>query len=157
MLHTSKQIKSPGIWESLRTRFFSRHDQQPPRIFSEIDYYRLQGLLTRQHLEAFSKLAQPLRELRQLLNCGVLYPCKAIPGNLVTMSSVVLLRSRRGTIFRVGLVYPKDANRNERKVSILSRLGLALIGRIEGESVSSNMVIEKIVYQPESLGNYYAL
>lgn len=154
MLHTAKQVKPSGFWESLRSRFFSR-DGDETRIFSEIDYYRLQGILTKQHLEAFASFTQQLRQLRRLLNRGLLYPCKAIPDNLVTMNSVVLLRSRRGTAFRVGLVYPRDANRKDRKVSVLSSLGLALIGKIEGERVSANMVIEKILYQPESFGNYY--
>lgn len=154
MLHTARQIRPANLWESLRARFFS-HGDGPIRIFSEIDYYRLQGLLTREHLTALTSLASRLRQLRRLLKRGLLYPCKSIPANLVTMNSEVLLRSQRGTEFRVRLVYPKDADRKERKVSVLSALGLALIGRIEGEQVSSAMVIEQIVYQPESLGNYY--
>lgn len=154
MLYVAKQMKTSSLWDSLRSRFFSR-DGEVSRVFSEIDYYRLQGLLTRQHQEAISALAKQLQGLRRLLSRGQLYPCKSVPENLVTMNTVALLRSRRGTAFQVALVYPKDADRKTRKVSVLSALGLALIGKVEGDYVSRNLVIEKILYQPESLGNYY--
>ena len=154
MLHTAKKIKEPTFWASVRARLFKRQTDQP-RIFSEIDYYRFQGLLTRQHSESFVSVAPHLQQLRRLIAHGYLYPCKAIPSDLVTMNSVVLLRSRRGTVFRVSLVYPRQANRCERKISVLSPLGLALIGKIEGEAISANMTLEKILYQPESLGDYY--
>lgn len=154
MLHTAKQMKPPTIWESLKQRFFAANAGEV-RIFSEIDYYRLQALLTKQHLTAIAGLAAQLRQLRRLLNHGVLYPCKAVPSNLMTMNSTALLRSRRGTGFELQLVYPRHADRKARKVSVLSVLGLALIGKAEGDPVSDNMVIERILYQPESLGNYY--
>ena len=154
MLHTAKQMKPPTIWGSLKRRFFAA-DEGEIRFFSEIDYYRLQALLTKQHLAAFAELADPLRQLRRLLNHGVLYPCKAVPSNLMTMNSTALLRSRRGTGFEVKLVYPRHADRKARKVSVLSVLGLALIGKVEDDLVSDNMVIEKILFQPESRGNYY--
>jgi regulator of nucleoside diphosphate kinase len=154
MVQMVKKSKTSPFWESLRSRFFVR-EGETPRIFSEIDYYRLQGLLTRQHLKDFASFAVQLQQLRRMLGRGLLYPCKAVPGNLITMNSVVRLRSRRGTAFTVGLVYPRDADRLQRKVSVLSVLGLALIGKAEGEYVSENMAIEKILYQPESLGNYY--
>jgi regulator of nucleoside diphosphate kinase len=154
MLHTAQPIKPPTLWESFRQRFFRRHDEQQ-RIFSEIDYYRFQGLLTKQHQVAYPSLAVHLQQLRRLIHRGYLYPCKAVPANLVTMNSVVLLRSRRGTAFRVSLVYPPQSNHQERRFSILSPLGLAMIGRSEGQQISDNLMIEKLLYQPESLGNYY--
>jgi regulator of nucleoside diphosphate kinase len=154
MLHTAKQMNTSGFWASLRSRFLGS-DSEEARIFSEIDYYRLQGLLTRQRQATFASFAEQLGQLRRMLNRGLLYPCKAIPSNLVTMNSEVLLRSRRGTAFRVFLVYPRDADRKARKVSVLSRLGLGLIGKVEGDLVSSHMVIERILYQPESCGKYY--
>lgn len=126
-----------------------------PRVFSEIDYYRLQGLLTKQHQNQYGELAVQFKRLRRLLDRGLLYPCKKVPDNLITMNSVIRLRSRRGTAFTVGLVYPREADKLQRKMSILSPLGLALIGKSEGELLSQNMAIEKILYQPESLGNYY--
>jgi regulator of nucleoside diphosphate kinase len=154
MAQLVKQSRPQTLWESFRDRFFvSVGDQR--RIFSEIDYYRLQGILTKQHLESFRLFIPQIRYLRKLMNRGLLYPCKAIPANLITMNSVIRLRSRRGTAFTVSIVYPRDADRKQRKISIVSRLGLALIGKVEGEYVSRNMVIEKILYQPESFGNYY--
>lgn len=154
MLYTARQMKPPTIWESLKQRFFTA-DAGEIRIFSEIDYYRLQGLLTKQHLTAIAGFAVQLRQLRRLLDQGVLYPCKAVPSDLMTMNTTALLRSRRGTGFEVKLVYPREADRKARKVSVLSVLGLALIGKAEGDLVSDNMVIEKILFQPESRGNYY--
>lgn len=154
MLNSAKRVHPPTFWQSLRATFFARTDL-PPRIFSEIDYYRLQGLLTKQHMDAVSLSAARLKQLRKLMNRGLLYPCKEIPDNLITMNSTIQLRSRRGSVFTVELVYPRNVDRTRRKTSVLSTLGLELIGRLEGEPILRHTVIEKILYQPERLGNYY--
>jgi transcription elongation GreA/GreB family factor len=71
------------------------------------------------------------------------------------MNSTIQLHSRRGSVFVVELVYPRNADGSRRKVSVLSTLGLELIGRSEGEPILRHMIIEKLLSQPESQGNYY--
>jgi len=154
MVQMIKSDKPKSFWQSLRMRLFPRRGTAS-RIFLEIDYYRLQGLLTKQHHDKYRALSVQFRRLRQLLDGGLLYPCKKVPDNLITMNSVIRLRSRRGTEFTVCLVYPREADKSQRKRSVLSPLGLALIGKTEGEMMRPSMTIEKILYQPESVGNYY--
>jgi regulator of nucleoside diphosphate kinase len=71
------------------------------------------------------------------------------------MNSQVQLRSLRGTRFVVTLVYPQDADRKQRKISVLSPLGMSLLGRAVGQSLSRNLVIEKMIYQPEIAGDFH--
>ncbi len=154
MTQLIKSDRLLGFWQSLRVWLETRRGE-PSRIFSEIDYYRLQGLLTRQHQEKYKLQSRLFARLRRLLGRAMLYPCKRVPNNLITMNSVIRLRSRRGTEFTIGLVYPRDADKVQCKVSVLSPLGLALIGKTEGQPLSRNMVIEKVLYQPERLGKFY--
>ncbi|MGE5682924.1 MAG: GreA/GreB family elongation factor, partial [Bacillota bacterium] len=60
------------------------------------------------------------------------------------------------------LVFPFDADAEQKKLSILDPIGIAAIGCRLGSVIEVNMsgnkremLIEKIIYQPESEGNYY--
>ena len=60
------------------------------------------------------------------------------------------------------LTYPRDAVPSERKISVFSEIGIALLGREEKEVVSWNVPdgiglfeIVKVTYQPEAAGDYH--
>lgn len=125
------------------------------RTFSNIDYYRLQNILTHQHDPAYQAHVPLIKQLRRLLLNGQICPCKEVPEDLVTMNSVLRLQSQRGSTFTVTLVYPRDADAAERKFSVLSPMGLDLIGKQRGDSLLRHMVISEIIYQPESTGKFY--
>lgn len=86
-----------------------------------------------------------------------------IPGDVITMNSRVLVRelsSGRGTEITVS--YPADADRMNGRISVLSPVGIALLGCREGHvarwktpSGIGEFRIEKIVYQPEAAGHYH--
>lgn len=125
------------------------------RTFSKIDYYRLQSILAHERSPAYKSRTKRIAQLRGLLLQARVCPCKEVPGDLVTMNSVLTLRSRRGSTFTITLVYPRDANAKERKCSILTAMGLGLIGKRLGDRFSKGMHIVEILYQPESTGKYY--
>lgn len=63
----------------------------------------------------------------------------------------------------VTLVYPKDANSSEGKISILAPLGSALIGLKVGQEINwmfpdgktRTLKILEVVYQPEAQGDWH--
>ena len=96
--------------------------------------------------------------LRRRLAGATRVPSRAIPADVVTMNSMVSYRDlasgERGT---VQLVYPQDARSKRRdRASIVSVLGLALLGASRGEVVEygsgagqRRIYLEKVLHQPE--------
>lgn len=125
------------------------------------DYQRLMGLmeLTSEKVtrpEIAERLFNNLRAAKMLNQ-------EEIAHNIITMNSRVKLKdvnSKRET--EITITYPQDAEPVERRVSVLSEVGLALLGRKENELVSwkipnglGRFEITKITYQPEAEGHYY--
>jgi len=125
------------------------------------DYQRLIGLLE------FASLKSIMPEIAgrlftNLMNSKTL-PQEKIDQGVVTMNSRVHLKdvnNQRET--EVTLTYPHDAEPRERRVSVLSEIGIALLGRREKEVVSWKVPggiglfeIVKVTYQPEAAGDYY--
>ncbi|HLP75184.1 MAG TPA: nucleoside diphosphate kinase regulator [Bacteroidales bacterium] len=83
-----------------------------------------------------------------------------VPGNVVTMNSIVRIRfpdSGKSMVFQV--VYPDAANIKENKISIFSPVATALIGYKAGDTIEwivpsgpTKIRIEEIIYQPEAAG-----
>lgn len=87
---------------------------------------------------------------------------QAIPQNVITMNSRVVLRDlRRDHVAEITITYPHEAANLDGRISILSSVGLALLGRQVGEVVSwkipsgqGSFEILKVTYQPEAVGDY---
>ena len=88
---------------------------------------------------------------------------KDVPPDVVTMNSVVQVSyaDEPGEIENYTLVYPKEADVMENKISILAPIGTALLGFKEGSDISwetpggvVEMVVRKILYQPEASGDF---
>lgn len=60
----------------------------------------------------------------------------AVPGDVVRMGSQVRFRTNGGDERAVELVYPKDADIETGKVSVLTPVGTALIGLRRGQSIT---------------------
>lgn len=127
---------------------------------TELDYKRLVDLiqLQRQGIGSNATIAKLGEELKRAKRVAP----EEIPADVVTMNSRVLLRDlQSGTELEITLVYPKDADVNARKISIMAPVGTAIIGCREGDEVvwpvpsgTINYKIEKVSYQPEASGNY---
>lgn len=87
---------------------------------------------------------------------------KNIPGDVVTMNSVVRIRDLdTGEEKTFALVFPNKTGTGEKTVSILAPVGTALIGCREGDTIewdipagTKRMQVTEIIYQPERIGNY---
>jgi regulator of nucleoside diphosphate kinase len=78
----------------------------------------------------------------------------ATPANLVTMQSEVVFRDARGGESRyVRIVYPMEADPAAGRISVLSPLGLVLLGASVGDVVEidgGRIIIDAVLHQPES-------
>ncbi|WP_338062178.1 nucleoside diphosphate kinase regulator [Vulgatibacter incomptus] len=96
----------------------------------------------------------------ELASAVVVAPDK-IPDNVVTMNSRVRFQDEEtGQEREITLVYPKDADPQQGKISILAPVGAALIGLSVGQSVDwplpggrlKRLKIVEVLFQPEAAG-----
>ena len=108
-------------------------DEEPPIILSEDDHHRLSHLVR----EAVHRYPVDDVELLQRELCRAdIVPPEWLPANVIAMNSYVEFRDDgTGKTRRVQLVYPNRADITNDRVSVLSLVGTALIGLMEGESL----------------------
>ena len=130
-------------------------------ILSKLDYLRIQKCIdeAKQLKSITSSESESL--MKELDSAKILEPEK-IPSNVVTMNSIVkisFLNSNKQIQFQI--VYPRQANVREQKISIFSPIATALIGYKVGDEVEwivpaglTKIRIDEIIYQPEAAGDY---
>lgn len=97
--------------------------------FTHADYERLSNVAAL-YASPYSQL------LREELARGRVLDRRAVPKSLVTMNSRVRFMDLfTGIVRRVTLVYPADADPERGKISVLSPLGIALIGLSAGQDI----------------------
>ncbi|MCK9226290.1 MAG: nucleoside diphosphate kinase regulator [Syntrophorhabdaceae bacterium] len=108
------------------------------------------------------EIAPYIERLKKELDEATIIESKRVPGNVVTMNSIVRIRDiNTGEEEAFMLVFPEKTGLKRKTVSILSPMGIALIGSGEGDMLEWEMPtgkvkiqIMEIIYQPERLGNY---
>jgi len=101
---------------------------------TEADFTRLSALA-----QAIRRSPKPERAaaLDEQLRDVLIFEDEHIAPNYATMRSLVTLRNEAsGEAFTYQLVFPAEANIEDGRISVLSPLGAALLGRREGESFS---------------------
>lgn len=121
------------------------------RLLSELDHLRL------------SRLSDASRPLQDLLDAADLLPSRQLPADVVSMNSEIeVLGPRPGQHQRLTLCYPGDASPEQGRISVLSPVGMSLLGRAVGEQVSwqaghgasGSLLIQALRYQPEASGDF---
>lgn len=131
-------------------------------ILNRMDFSRIHKCIN----EARKSKAIGVNEAENLLNelhSGEIVEPEKIPGDVVTMNSIVRVRFMNSDkAIQIQIVYPDDANIRENKISIFSPVATALIGYRVKDEIDwivplglTKLKIEEIVYQPEAAGNYY--
>ena len=124
------------------------------------DYQRLLGLIEFASLNA--KMPEVVSHLYKRLVTAKMLPQVNISSDVVTMNSRILLKDiLNEREAEVAITYPQDADNRERKISVFSSIGVALLGRQVGDVVSWNtpngmgqFEILEVTYQPEAVGDY---
>ncbi|MBP1749191.1 MAG: Transcription elongation factor, greA/greB family [Deltaproteobacteria bacterium] len=123
------------------------------------DLERLRSLIT---AHSGPEVAPYLEKLAKELDRATIIDSKNVPGDVVTMNSIVRVRDMvTGEENSFVLVFPGKTGLKDKAVSILAPIGLALIGYREGDILewelpSGNVKIQimEVIYQPERVGNY---
>ena len=130
-------------------------------VLSSLDHARLQDLLITAKQFASSKPAI-LDILERELDRSKIVAPEEIPPYVVTMNTVVgLIDTETGEEKKYSLVYPAEANPEKGKLSILSDLGVAIIGFSVGDTIEwefpegvRRLRIDMIYFQPEATKDY---
>ncbi|MDX8531636.1 nucleoside diphosphate kinase regulator [Mesorhizobium sp. VK25A] len=101
-------------------------------LVSTADHDRLSGL-ARAFLDRVPDMAEGL--LAEMDRARIATDA-AMPADVVRMGSTVTLQDPEGSTQTVTLVYPSEADIAERRISVLTPLGTALIGSRAGRTVS---------------------
>lgn len=125
------------------------------------DYQRLTGLIEFASLKL--KMPEIVNRLHNEFKGAKMLSQEGISESVITMNSRVLLKEvSNGREAEITITYPQDADNRERKVSVFSPIGVALLGRQAGDIVSwkvpagiGKFEIVKVTYQPEAVGHYY--
>lgn len=103
-----------------------------------------------------------LLELKSELKRAVVVEPQAIPADVITMRSEVLLKDLSSSEEMIcTLVYPDEADMLEGKISVLAPIGMAILGYRENDRVEwatpggiALLQVEKILFQPEASGHF---
>ena len=106
--------------------------RKPKIVLSEFDYHRLTGLA-----EAVEdKSPEIADELQAEIDRANVVANGTVPANVVQMGSTVEYQSDGGETKSITLVFPGDADIASGRVSILTPIGIALIGLSPNQSIS---------------------
>lgn len=97
-----------------------------------------------------------IRDLEMELMQAKVVSNNQLPDDVITMNSRVLLLVD-GSEEEITLVYPHEANVAENKISVLSPIGVAILGYREGDNIewcvpsgAIKVIVKKVLYQPEA-------
>jgi regulator of nucleoside diphosphate kinase len=101
--------------------------------------------------------------LEETLDTGRIVAPQDIPGDVVTMNSQVQFEDlESGELREAAVVYPEDSNPATGNISVLSPVGIALLGLAAGDEAvlplphgrTACIRIRKVLWQPEANGLY---
>lgn len=141
-------------------------DLPPPKrevFITKYDYLRLKELLEVAQMFDSGPNERAFTLLTQALGRSKIVNSEDVPGDVVTMNSkLCLCCSATGERRFVRLVFPADVSHIEHALSILTPLGTVLLGQWNGATVTCEQdgreqqyIIDDILYQPESAGDFH--
>lgn len=133
-------------------------NSKPSITVSSLDFERLESLLEKQTGDFPGRDALEA----ELDRADVLDP-KDMPPNVVTMNSTVRFTMlETGKTSTLTLVYPKEMDGSDNKVSVFAPVGIALLGLSVGDELPMpsptgrvTVRVDAIEYQPENAGELH--
>lgn len=135
---------------------------RPPIRVSRLDVERIESLLEQPQYRALDTAA--LQD--ELVRAEVLEPAR-MPNDVITMNSVAQVQVTDADGSRqeheLTLVFPRDADADAHRVSILAPVGSALLGLRVGDAIdwpmpggrSARLQVLAVRYQPEAAGELH--
>ncbi len=136
--------------------------ENKPIYITEFDLERLQKLLWEAQASDYRK-SEYLEKLQTEIRRAVVVSPQDIPGDVITMNSVVSLEDvDTGEEETYRLVFPEDADLSRGNISVLAPIGTAMLGYKVGDTFEwivpagkRQLQVKKIVYQPEASGDFH--
>ncbi|MCT7654792.1 nucleoside diphosphate kinase regulator [Oceanimonas sp. NS1] len=130
--------------------------QLPPITISTLDLARLEALLDKQ------PDSETVRRLEDELERAQVVTPENMPGNIVTMNSVIRFQHGRRRYLYQNPVLSRDIDGSKDKISVLAPIGSALLGLEAGQSIewpgpngkTLTVTIAEVEYQPERAGDF---
>jgi regulator of nucleoside diphosphate kinase len=132
----------------------------PPIVVSSLDLERIEAMLD---APAYRDQAGAIALRDELARADVLAPAQ-MPNDVVTMNSRVrAVDLDNGDAYDLTLVYPRDADGDAGRVSVLAPVGSAILGLRIGQTMQWPMPggrrmtlrVDAIHYQPEAAGDLH--
>ena len=130
------------------------------RVLTELDHARLSKIARAQPTSLPDTVLEPLQDL--LIDAHTV-PAREVRADIVTMYAQMQVRLNGSeTLSKIALCYPDDAEPASGFVSVLSPMGLALLGLSLGQTAHwlsptgepMTAQVETILFQPEASGDY---
>lgn len=128
---------------------------------TELDRERLLKLIDRE-LHNGAVLDENIQSLEREIRKAIVVPSRQISDDIITMNSKAIIQIDDEETVEVSLVYPNEADMKNRKLSVLSPVGTAILGYSAGDRISwrvpSGIIdihIREILYQPEAAGHFH--
>ncbi|WP_372658283.1 GreA/GreB family elongation factor [Hydrogenophaga sp.] len=131
------------------------------RVLTELDHTRLSKLA---HPHSQTPVPDPVLEpLQDLLTDARIVPSREVRADIVTMYSQILAELPGNTTpSKLVLCYPSDAEPANGFISVLSPMGLALLGLPKGQTAHwqsptgqpMSARVRELLFQPEASGDY---
>lgn len=120
-------------------------------IVTEKDHKIFKGLIETSHtVDPIEKRSH--KKLYDELRSATIVSEHELPKNIVRLNSIVTVQTSFGRKDSLQLVLPNEGDLSKRKLSIMSPMGSALLGYVEGDEVpwnlpigAENILIEKVV------------
>lgn len=131
------------------------------RTLTDLDHTRLSKLARARASETLPE--EILAPLQDLLTDAHIVPSREVDGHIVTMYAQFVMRLNGSAVAqKLVLCYPDDAEPTKGFVSVLSPMGMALLGLGTGQMAHWQSptgqpmaaCIEEILFQPEASGDY---
>ena len=131
-------------------------------IISEYDHIRLSGIIDKLRYSPRAD-RRALNWLEARITAATILPPEFLPETAVTMYSRVRFTNlTTGEELVYTLVFPAEASIEKNKVSVLSPIGMSLLGSLCGDVVefptpdgTARLRVEEVLYQPEAAGYLY--
>jgi regulator of nucleoside diphosphate kinase len=130
------------------------------RVLTELDHARLSKIADAHPTQLPDAVLEPLHDL--LIDAQTV-PAREVRADIITMYAQMQVRLNASeTLSKIALCYPADAEPANGFVSVLSPMGLALLGLSLGQTGQwlgptgdpMTAQVETILFQPEASGDY---
>ena len=127
---------------------------------TEFDLARLEKLLSIERING--RGGELLSGLEAEIRRATIVKAEVLPHNVVTMNSTVELADLdTGSTEVCTLVFPKEADIDQNKISVLAPIGTAMLGYKAGDvfewqvpAGKRRLRVDRLLYQPEATGDH---